>query len=450
MTSATSHSESVLLENLDDDMIIERYIGFIDKFNSMDEMTCKWLQHNFKGVKAGVKRADKTLQLAIEDIRIGDMLFELHTFPPALQKLTLVNQRLKEELEKRGFLEFQVKRVKKQLTQKQISRQEAVIKSSELISRAKEGATISKGATKAVANLIDDTRDGNMEIGEVSDFVENIIKSGSTEAIGVIASLKKSDQTYAHCVDVGAIFHSAYIQLLKGRGIELSPDQKHEMLLGAFMHDIGKAKVPKDILDSTVRFERDSREMQLMQSHPVFGAEILTNMGSSDTIINMAHYHHVKVDTSMNSSYPQIASYDTVIMETRLIAIVDVYQALVGRRSYKKSWAPPAAMNFIDQLSGIEFDIEMWMSFYQIMGKYPVGSLIEMSDGSIAFVVQPAGEDLDRPTVAVIRNAKGEDLTHNTLINLVDEPEIKIVKDLDNYEVLGEDSLDIFTNLKIS
>ena len=438
------------MENLDDSMVIERYTGFSNKFGSMDDATCKWLQHNFKEVKAGIKRGGKSMNLDIKDIQVGDMLIELNSFPPSLKKLTIVNDRLIEELKRRGFLEFCVKRVKKQLTQKQIKHQEAVLKSSQLVHKTKESVAVSKGATQAVENLMDKTRDGNMEIGDISEYVDNIVKSGSTEAMGVLTSLKKSDQTYAHCTDVAAIFQTVYVKLKEREGIELSPEKKHEMLLGAFMHDIGKAKVPKDILDSTARFERDSREMQLIQSHPTFGAEILTNMGSADMIVNMAHYHHVKLDSAMSSSYPQGVNFDDLAMETRLIAIVDVYQALVGRRNYKKSWAPPAAVKFIEQLSGIEFDIDVWDSFYQIMGKYPVGSLVELNDGSMAFVVQAAVEDSAKPRIALIRNAKGEDLTNNTLIDLQEEQDVKIVKDLDNYEVLGDASLDIFTNLKIT
>jgi len=137
-------------------------------------------------------------------------------------------------------------------------------------------------------------------------------------------------------------------------------------------------------------------------------------------------------------------------METRLIGIVDVYQALVGKRSYKKSWAPPAAMRFLNNLSDIEFDIDAWDSFYQIMGKYPVGSLVELNDGSVAFVEQPAGADLDKPQVALVRDTKGEDLTTNPLIDLLEEPRIKIVRDPDNHEVLGDASLEIFTSLKIT
>ncbi len=447
----TSKTEFVSLENLDNSMVIERYTGFSGKFNSVDDSTCKWLQHNFKGVRARIKRGEEALDLSIDYLQFGDKVTELNTFPPSLKKLTIVNQRLIQELKKKGFLEFRVKRIKiKQLTQKQVRRQKAIEKSSELIYKAKESVEVSNSTTKAIENLIDDSRDGKIEIGDVSEFVDSIIKNDTTEAMSVICSLKQSDQTYAHCTDVGAIFQNTYIKMRKQQGIELSPQKKQEMLLGAFMHDIGKTKVPKDILDSTVRFERGSHEMQLIQSHPDFGAEILTNMGSSNTIINIAHYHHVKVDTAVNSSYPQVNSFEEVMMETRLIAIVDVYQALVGRRSYKKSWAPPAAIKFLGNLSGIEFDLDVWDSFFQVMGQYPVGSLVELNDGSMAFVVQPAHEDLDKPQVALIRNAKGENLTNNVLIDLQEEPEMKIVKDLDNYEVLGDASLEIFTNLKIT
>lgn len=449
MTSAPS-SETVLLENLDSSMVIEKYTGFTSKFTPMDEDSCKWLQHNFKGVKAEIKRDSKQQHLLINSVKAGDTLLALYDFPESLKKLTIVNDRLINELKKRGFKRFLVKRIKRKLTPQQVRRREAVARSTELIDKARDGVKISAGASRAVEDMIDSTREGRLDSEAVSQYVDHILKSESTEALGVLSSLKQSDQTYAHCVDVGAIFQCSYMKLMKKRRIELTREQKAEMLMGAFLHDIGKARVPKEILDSTVRFERDSHEMKLMQSHPVFGAEMLTEYGSSETIVNMAHYHHVKLDTTMKSSYPEVKSYDEVIMETRLIAIVDVYQALVGRRSYKKSWAPPAAMKFIDQLSGIEFDMEVWDEFYSILGKYPTGSLVELNDGALAFVVGEAGEDLDQPEVALIRNAKGEDLTNNTLINLADEPDIKIVKDLDNYDVLGDASLDIFTNLKIS
>jgi hypothetical protein len=155
------------------------------------------------------------------------------------------------------------------------------------------------------------------------------------------------------------------------------------------------------------------------------------------------------VDNSMKSSYPANVNYDKVHDATRLIAIVDVYQALVGRRSYKKSWAPPAAIKFIEKLTGIEFDLNTWDDFYNIMGQYPVGSLAELNDGSYVFVTGAATIDPSKPKVAVIRNPQGEDVKNNILIDLQLEEDFAIVKGLDSYDVLGGDSLDIFTNLNI-
>ncbi len=227
-------------------------------------------------------------------------------------------------------------------------------------------------------------------------------------------------------------------------------EKESQVILGAFLHDFGKSKVPKDILDSTVRFERESKEMQMMQSHPAFAVDLLAGMGMSDDIINMAHYHHVKQDTTMNSCYPKDVNYDQVIYETRLISIIDVYQALVGKRKYKKSWNPPAAMRYLDALAGVEFDMDVWDDFLQVMGLYPKGSLVELSDSSTAFVMNISEEDPERPQVVIVRNSAGEDLTHHSLLDLLEEKEIEIVKDLDVMEVFGKDAMAVFSNINIS
>lgn len=450
MASESSQTEQVALADLDDSMVISAYTGFHQKYNKMEEMTCKWLRHNFKGTKTIVERGGQNITTPIEKLEVGDTLLQLFSFPESLKKLTLVNDKLIQELQKRGFSRFKVTRTAKAGNATQDKKQQDIQKAEELVNKVKESNQVRNGASKAVEDLIDNTRSGKTDIADINNYVENIVTSAASEAVSVIASLKQSDQTYAHCVDVGAIFQVVYKEHLTRQGKPMSQEEEKEITLGAFMHDIGKAKIPKEILDSTVRFERDSHEMQLMQSHPVFGAEILTEMGMSDTIINMAHYHHVKMDTSMKSSYPTGVNFDDVIKETRFIAIVDIYQALIGRRSYKKSWAPPAAVKFIEQLSGIEYDLDIWDEFVTIMGNYPVGSLVELNDGSIAFVVQRHDSDPSKPKVVPVRNAKGEDITHHTLINLEVEKDIVIAKDLDNYDVFGEASFDIFTSIQIT
>ena len=77
--------------------------------------------------------------------------------------------------------------------------------------------------------------------------------------------------------------------------------------------------MPKEILDSKERFAVDSPEMAQMRSHPVHSRQILTDMGMSKSIVNVASYHHVKKDTSLPNSYPDVP-FDDVMPVTRLAA----------------------------------------------------------------------------------------------------------------------------------
>ncbi|MCG8336387.1 MAG: HD domain-containing protein, partial [Proteobacteria bacterium] len=370
-------------------------------------------------------------------------------FPANLEKLVHVNDKLIKELENRGFNQFDVRVIKKQTGSAEENRKIAVQETNEFVQKVKESVQVRESATNAVENLMDNGRRGKANTDEIMEFVDSIVKQSSADAISAIASLKESDQTYAHCVDVGAIFQVVYLKTIKNMGLKSVFKDEREMLLSSFLHDFGKAKVPKEILDSTVRFERDSKEMQLMQAHPVYGAEMLKKMDMPDYIVDMAHYHHVKLDTSMASSYPSGVAFEDIRMEARLIAIIDIYQALVGKRSYKKSWAPPAAMKFIDQLSGVEYDLDIWTEFLKIMGRYPKGSAVELSDGSQAFVVSIPEADLTRPQVVQVRNAAGEDLEHHTLIDLEVERDMSISKELDSYESFGENVIELFASLQV-
>lgn len=430
-------------------MLIEAYSGFNQKYVSIDKQTCEWVKHNFRGTSIVAQRDGHTLEFPVDELKTGDSLMKIQNFPNSLEKLVHVNEKLIKELEARGFHEFEVRMIKKKPSSSQEKRKQSVRNTEELVQKVKESIAVRENASNAVENLMDNGRKGKANTTEIMSFVDDMIANNSSDAMTAIASLKESDQTYAHCVDVGAIFQVVYKKIIENMGGKSVFKNDQEMLLSSFMHDFGKAKVPKEILDSTVRFERDSKEMQLMQQHPVFGAELLTKMNMPSHIVDMAHYHHVKLDTSMASSYPRDINFDDIRMEARLIAIIDIYQALVGKRSYKKSWAPPAAMKFIDQLSGVEYDLDIWNEFMKIMGRYPKGSAVELNDGSQAFVVAVPEKNLERPQIVIVRDEDGNDLEHHTFVDLEEELDLSITKELDSYETFGDKVVEIFANLQV-
>ena len=408
---------------------------------------------NFRGTKSIIKRNGKKYAIPIEKLCEGDTLLKIFQFPKELNKLVKVTPKLAAVLNKNGFVHFEVQFLKSavnKVSPAQIRHKKQVKEAEIFIEAVGKSVEARDDATLAIEDLMDSTRSGNINIKLLDEMVSQFADNAAAEAISAVASLKKSDQTYAHCVDVGAIFQTVYLKLVEKKLVTSKFEDEAEMLMGAFLHDFGKSKIPKDILDSNERFELDSREMKLMRQHPEFSASILDRMMMSKETIDMALYHHVKMDTNLVSSYPKVESYEKLSIETKLLAIVDIYQALVGRRSYKKSWAPPSAIRFIDGLAGIEHDPDVWEAFYNVMGQYPVGSLVELNDGSLAFVMSVSESDLSRPRVVVVRSSAGEDITHHSLFDLREQKEISIRKGIDHMEIFGDDSINVFSNLKVS
>ncbi|MDH5561466.1 MAG: hypothetical protein OEY59_11510, partial [Deltaproteobacteria bacterium] len=122
---AYSIHNNVALKDLKENTVILGFTGFSDKYRPIDEPTCKWILHNFKGTTAEIYRNEKRYRIRIEQMKPGDTLCLIYEFPPELRKLTVVSQKLIKEFEFRGFLKFKVKMAKGQASQKIIKRQNA-------------------------------------------------------------------------------------------------------------------------------------------------------------------------------------------------------------------------------------------------------------------------------------------------------------------------------------
>ena len=442
--------ETVSIQELDESMIIKSYVRFGKRYQALSSQTCRWLQLNFKGTRARVNRIGYQVDISIEKIEPGDKLIKLHQFPIALMNLTFVRKKLIKELKKLGFLAFEVKRKPTEQSINQQIHLEAINRANQFIGEVNESIAVRDMAGETIRELISGDSQDEIDTFDLVCHVDNIVESGTAKAISVIAALKRSDRTYTHCIDVGAIFLRVYLDLVKAKRMANRFNNEAEILLSAILHDIGKTYLPQELLESSAIFDTDSQEMVLMQRHPIDSAKILTDLNMPPIAINMAHYHHVKADTSLRPSYPKVKNYDQVEPMTRLLAIVDMFQALVGGRPYKRSWHASDAMAYIDRLSGIECDTEVWTAFRETLGWYPVGSLIQLTEGSQAFVIEDNFDNLDRPMVAVTRNSFDEELTHNTFIDLNTEKDIFIEKGLDPFLIYGDQAIDKFTQLQVS
>lgn len=438
-------------------------------YATLDAGKLKFMQTAFKGASAIITGDNGRKEIAVEELKEFDQLEEIVAIPGTL-KIAQIVEGLGGMLEKRGLLEFLVKippnveippdEAPPEAPAVSVGSAEAKkafeVKTTEVkkFMAGIEKASASRDqASNVVEDMLDVGRGGNFTSKGAEAMVDEIMKAGSMPAMKAIAGLRGSDQTYAHCVDMSAILQGCYADILARLGKEASDSINRFTLLSGFMHDIGKSEVPKDVLESTERFAPDSQEMLLLRNHTVYGAKILGEMGLHENIINVAHYHHVKKDNSLFTSYPEV-SYDLVKPITRLASVVDVYQALIGKRKYKKNWVPAKAIEYILNLKGSEFDERMIEQFIASMGLYPVGTLLKLSTGDIAFVMMIAPDEFrDRPLVAVVQNAQGELLSGHTLLDLMVEKEISVSEIINHYEHFSQSedqAYQIFQSIRIS
>ncbi len=312
-----------------------------------------------------------------------------------------------------------------------------------------KNAEIRDAASEAAEAFMDKARGGTVSAKEIKKYIDEMVEQCSPDAISAVACLKQSDQTYAHCVDVCAIYSSVYAKITERKGGKFLFRDHKEMAFAGFVHDLGKASVPKHILESRLSFAPGSAEINALRSHPEQGMKLLKEMDQPDYILNMCYCHHVKTNPDTASSYPRISGSVTILRETRLLSIVDIYQALIGKRPYKNSWAPPAAIRYLDALAGPEQDSDVWRDFRQAIGEYPVGSLVELNDGSVAFVMSVPQDDLTKPQVVVVQNGSGEFTKRHVLLDLETERDAAIVKEIDAQVHFGNEAMQVFQNIRL-
>ena len=433
------------LEELNENMIIQSYIKLEKRFGHLSEKNRQWLAHNFAGARAIIKRGEKRFDVSTSQLKEGDVISRIHKFPKGLQHFTEVNDKLLASLKARKFLFFEVAK-----KAKSAAHQAKAEEATSLVKTAKASYKAKAQASKAIEGIMDSAAKGIPEIKELEGYVGQIIEDKLTESMSALAPLRESSHTYAHCVDVGAIFLVAYYHIRKKHGEKSVFKNEEEALLCAMLHDVGKGMIPKDILESDVKFEKGSPEMEMIRNHPVKSAELIKGMDLPDVAANMAMFHHVKAASTGYASYPTGQNYNDASYEARLLAIVDVYQSLVGRRPYKKSWTAPSAIRYIDSLAGIDYDEEIWHDFLQVMGKYPKGSLVKLNDQSLGFVVSVPENDLERPHIALVQDSQKKRLKEHELIDLADVQDLKIIEDLDPEDIFKGKGAEWFANLKIA
>ena len=144
----------------------------------------------------------------------------------------------------------------------------------------------------------------------------------------------------------------------EGSYLQLTEEYRSYIAMAAAMHDIGKIKIPDRILNKPGRLTDE--EYDIMKKHSIYGAEIIRKtMGDIEetdyitVAYNIARYHHERYD---GKGYPDGLKGEDIPLEARVMALADVYDALISERVYKKAFSVEKAREIILDGSGTQFD----------------------------------------------------------------------------------------------
>lgn len=204
-----------------------------------------------------------------------------------------------------------------------------------------------------------------------------------------LARLKTADNySYMHSVAVCALM----IGLARRMGLD-----EHSVRLSGMaglLHDVGKSKVPLEILNKPGPLS--PQEWAVMREHSRWGYESLLPLGLDDAITDACLHHHEKID---GTGYPDGLKQNEISLLARMAAVCDVYDAITSDRPYKKGWQPAIALQRMAQWAPNHFDKAVFEQFVQTVGIYPLGSLVRLQSEHLAVVIDVSEARLLTPQV---------------------------------------------------
>ena len=249
-----------------------------------------------------------------------------------------------------------------------------------------------------------------VDIPEIVSISKEIVKNITTKkniSLNMIDLRTTLNYTYRHSVNV------AVLSTIIGMALNLDPENLEQLTESGLLHDIGKLKIDKKILQKPT--ELTDEEFEQVKLHPEYGYDLLKddNTISSKTKTGV-YFHHENVD---GTGYPLGLKMDELYLFPKIIHVADVYDALINKRSYKEAYPPSEAIEFLMSNCDIMFDRKIVELFLKYVPIYPKGMFVELSNKKQALVIDNDKTHNLRPIVKLL---------DGTIIDLLEETDLTI------------------------
>ena len=235
-------------------------------------------------------------------------------------------------------------------------------------------------------------------IHQVESVAEKLVEQiyNNKEISVCIKELQTYDSdTYMHSIGV------AVLSIAIGTAMNLNKRELCSLGISALLHDIGKVKVPVEIINKPDKLTEE--EFEIVKNHPNWGGDYFTeHKNVSDNIYMGIVGHHERVD---GTGYPNALKGDEIPLFARIISVADVYESLTGKRSYRSPIRPLEAIEYIMAGAGRSFDQNVVQAFLKKIEPYPVGSYVKLSNRRCAKVIKSNRVNSLRPVIKI----SGED-----------------------------------------
>ncbi|AUD58536.1 HD family phosphohydrolase [Shewanella sp. Pdp11] len=285
-----------------------------------------------------------------------------------------------------------------------------------LVSRDKQQAQAKVMLTEAkdlIRKVLSETFEGKaIEVAPFEALADTMIESVmlDADALKCMSALRSKDAyLLEHSVNV------AFLLVTFGKYLNLDRDMLRQMAVGGILHDIGKIKVDNKVLHKPGKLTPE--EFEHMKLHQVYALEIMNETnGLSQISKDICLMHHEKLD---GRGYPRGLKGDEIPRHGRMSCIVDIFDALTATRCYKEAMSPAAAFKILLSLTPFHLDQELVYEFIRCIGIYPVGSLVELSDGRVGIVWASKDRDALHPIVKCFYSLKVKRYTDVAMVDLL-------------------------------
>jgi len=288
-------------------------------------------------------------------------------------------------------------RAKDQAILEQLARVEAELQEAAGMVKAvsEELVTTAQHSVDSFYRCLSEDEDPDLEDvnGHAKAILERALElQGQERVVHNLMDMKSYDPyTYTHSVNVSGLFAMVAADELE------TADNAQDIVLGSLLHDAGKVQVPVQILTKPGRLTPE--EYEVIKTHTVLGYDLLKDkLAMPPEVYRLARSHHERFD---GTGYPDGLSRDEIPLQAGQLAVCDVFEALVTKRTYKPKLEASSAVRILAQSSGSHFAPMLVSKFMRHLGLYPNGTYVELSDGRLGMVIAQTAALL-RPRVAII------------------------------------------------